>query len=223
MFGVLINIGSNSSNPNGRGRIFRDFTFEYLPIPEFRKTRDQASTYRDLGFNHVKFPKLPVHLDPEFQSFTYGHVRRGFSDMKSLLRLRKDDVLFFYATLQNEDQWSIYVIGYFKNPKVHDCRELSRHEILNLKNRGFENNAHLKRIEPSVDLLIKGGKGSRQLQKAFPLAEDDNKLALRESLRDTIRTATGRQISSGTPWFRWALSCDSRALTEKIEQWEITE
>jgi len=214
MFGVLINVGSSSSNPNGRGRIFKDFTFEYLPIPESRRTRERVPTYRELGLTHVEFPDLPVHLDPEFKSFTYGHMRRGFGDIKSLLKL-KNNTLFFYATLQKEVTWSTYIIGYFRNLEVCDCRELSEREVLNFKSRGFADNAHLKRVNPSVDLLIKGGEGSRLLTRAFPLAENDDNLVLREPLRDIIHTATGKRIRLGTPWFRWTLACSN---TDKLLQ-----
>lgn len=209
MFGVLLNVGSNSSNPNGRGRIFRDSTFEYLPIPESEKTKEKVPTYRELGFVHARFPNLPVHLDPEFETFTYGHVKRGFGDIRSLLKLKKNDVLFFYATLQKEREWSTYIVGYFRNLKVHDCRGLSTEEILDFKSIGFANNAHLKRMGPSVDLLIKGGEGSKLLKRAFPLAEDSNNRTLRKSLTDIVRTATGKEIRSGTPWFRWTLTCNN--------------
>lgn len=207
MFGVLINVGSSSSNPNGRGRIFKDSTFEYLPIPESSITTEEVPTYRELGFAYVNFPDLPVHLDPEFRTFTYGHVRRGFGDMKSLLQLKKNDTLLFYATLQKDGKWSTYVIGYFRNLQVHDCRGRQRKKILALRSRGFANNAHLKRVDPSVDLLIKGGNGSGLLTRAFPLAEDDDYLTLRKPLKDIIRTPTGKRIMSGAPWFRWTLIC----------------
>jgi hypothetical protein len=218
MFGVLVNIGSSSSNPNGRGRIFKDCTFEYLPIPEFGKTTERVPTYRDLGFDNVKFPDLPVHLDPEFQTFTYGHVKRGFGDIQSLLRLVESDVLFFYATLQNEERWSPYLIGFFRNLEVHDCRKLSTEQVLCFKSIGFSNNAHLKRVHPSVDLLIKGGEESKLLEWAFPLAEECNQLAPRKTLTDIIHTATGREILSGTPWFRWTLTSDrAEELLDRIE------
>lgn len=207
MFGVLINVGSNSSSPNGRGRIFEDLTFEYLPILEGKETREKVPTYRELGFSHLRSPDLPVHVDPEFETFTYGHVRRGFGDLRALLKLKKKDVLFFYATLHNGEDWSVYIIGYFTNLKVYDCRGLSRKKILGLNSRGFANNAHLKRVDPSVTLLVKGGKGSKLLKRAFPLTEDNKNLALRESLVDIMHTATGKSIRSGTPWFRWTLTC----------------
>jgi len=218
MFGVLINIGSSSSNPNGRGRIFRDYTFQYLPIPEFRKTIERVPTYKDLGFDHVKFPDLSVHLDPEFQAFTYGHVKRGFGDVQCLLRLAESDVLFFYATLQKEEQWFPYIIGFFRNLTVHDCRELSTEQVLGFKSTGFSNNAHLKRVHPSVDFLIKGGNDSKLLKRAFPLAEEDNQLVLRKPLIEIIHTATGKRIRSGAPWFRWTLTSEKASeLLDRIE------
>jgi len=220
--GVLINVGSSSRDPNGRGRIFNDSSFEYLPIPEGSQTRGKVPTYRDLGFTDVTFPELPVHLDPEFKTYTYGHVRRGFGDITNLLRLEEGNTLFFFATLQQERYWSTYIIGHFKIENIYDCRQLSTQEILSFKSRGFASNSHLKRVNPSVDLLIKGGKGSKLLRRAFPLAEKQDHLALRNSLRDIIFTATGKKILSGTPWFRWTLTCESAdELHRLIQNWQI--
>ena len=207
--GVLINVGSSSRNPNGRGRIFNDLTFEYLPIPEALETKESVPTYRDLGFTNVAFPDLPVHLDPEFNTYTYGHTKRGFGDIKSLIQLKKEDVLFFYATLQKGDDWSPYIIGYFKNIEVFDCRKLPEKQILGFKSKGFLNNAHLKRVNSSVALLIKGGTGSKLLKKAIPLAEDHSHLALSSSLINFISTANGRKIKPEAPWFRWTLICSN--------------
>jgi len=208
LIGLLINIGSNSTSPNGRGRIFEDYAFEYLPIPECKETTQNVATYRQLGFSHVKHPDLPVHLDPSFETFTYGHIRRGFGDIRALLKLTENDVLFFFATLERKEGWSTYIIGYFRCPRVHDCRRLSAKEILGFRFKGFADNAHLRRLDPSVDLLIKGGTTSRLLDKAFPLTEAENHLELRKSLRDTICTLTGKGIQHGTPWFRWVLRCE---------------
>lgn len=221
MFGVLINVGSSSSNSNGRGRIFDDFTFEYLPIPETEETVEKVPTYRELGFLNVKFPNLPVHLDPEFGTFTYGHVKRGFGDIECLLRFKKESVLFFYATLQKREKWYPCIIGYFRKLQVYDCRELTREQILSFKYKGFMNNAHLKREDPSVDFLIKGGMGSKLLKRAFPLAESNDTLELRKSLKDIIHTATGKRIESGKPWFRWTfVSSDCERLLAAINLYE---
>lgn len=218
MLGVLINVGSSSRDPNGRGRINEDFTFEYLPIPEGYPTREKVPTYDDLGFCNVRYPDLPVHLDPEFETHTYGHVRRGFGDIQNLLKLSRNDVVFFFATLQSEHDWAPYIIGYFRDVEIHDCRKLSSKEILELGSRGFSNNAHLKRVDPSVNFLIRGGEGSKPLVKAFPLAESADHKTLRKPLKDTILTATGKKVRSGTPWFRWTLISNNNAeLLEMIE------
>lgn len=207
MFGVLINVASNSSCVNGRGRIFGDGTFEYLPIQESRETIEKVPTYSDLGFSNVKYPHLRVHVDPEFQTYTYGHVKRGFGDIQSIARLKKDDVLFFYATLQQNSSWAPYIIGYFLIWEVLDCRNFSIERIRSLGRSGFENNAHLKRADPHVDFLIKGTEGSRLLSRAFALSEKTNPLTLKESLRDVVLTAKQRRIDLGKPWFRWTMVC----------------
>lgn len=207
MICILINVGSGASNPNGRGRVFNDGTFEYLPLPETRETTENVPTYRELGFSQVYFPDLSVHLDPEFKTFTYGHVERGFGDVKCLKELKVGDLLAFYATLQLDNQWSPFIVGYFRIQHIRDCRGLSIDTILALKSEGFENNAHLKRVDPNVDFLIKGDKTSRLLDRAFPLAKDKNPLEMRASLKDFILTPTGKKIENGKPWYRWTLVC----------------
>jgi hypothetical protein len=221
MFGVLINVASSSQNPNGRGRIFKDNAFEYLPIPENQETVERIPTYRDLGFVNIRFPDLRAHIDPEFQTFTYGHVKRGFGDIQRIAELKRDDALFFYATLQHNSNWSPFIIGYFVNLEVYDCRKLSKEEIKEFSSCGFENNAHLKRIDPQVDFLIKGGVGSRKLSRAFPLAEEDSHLTLQKKLQEIVFTSTDKKIKSGTPWFRWTLTCNnSLKLLKIIEAWQ---
>lgn len=225
LLGVFVNVGSSTSKetPNGRGKILDSFQFEYLPIPEQEKTIVKIPTYRELGFQQIKFPDLPVHLDPEFNTFTYGHVERGYGDMNSLLRLEKDDALFFHATLQKDSTWSTYVIGYFMNIERYDCRRLSAKETSALKDNGFADNAHLKRVDPHVDLLLKGARGSKQLRRAFPLAEEKDHLTLRRSLADIMFTAGGKKIERGAPWFRWTLICtDCARLLKAIEDWQVS-
>jgi hypothetical protein len=207
VFCILINVGSGASNPNGRGRVFDDGTFEYLPLPETVETAEKVPIYKELGFSNVKFPDLPVHLDPEFKTFTYGHVKRGFGDIRCLKELEVGDLLAFYATLQYDSQWSPFAIGYFRVQQVIDCRRLSNEDIIALKAKGFQNNAHLKRVDPHVDFLIKGDRTSRLLNRAFPMAEERNPLKIRASLKDIVFTTTGKEIENGRPWYRWILIC----------------
>lgn len=206
-YGVLINIGSNTRYPNKRGRISNDQSFDYLPIPEYESIREKIPTYLDLGFSHVDSPDLLVHLDPEFNTFTYGHIIR-FGEIRALLNLEKNDHLFFYATLSElnkEKRWAPYIIGYFKIKEVVDCRDLSDEEIFQLKAIGFGLNAHLKRNSPSVDILIKGTAESILLNRAFPLADKFNHLELKKSLINLVHTLKDETITPNTPWYRWTM------------------
>jgi hypothetical protein len=218
VLGVLLNVASNSGHLNGRGRIFPDGSFEYLPIPEDQPTRVTVPTYRSLGYPHVKYPDLPVHLDPEFTSCTYGHITRGFGDISSLLRLGHEDTLFFYATLQSREGWATYMIGYFQQLTIIDCRHKGYDDVLSLRERGFHNNAHLKRENPEVDLLIHGGAGSKRLSRAFPLSRAATPRSLDPSLTNLLFTSTGKTVQSGSPWFRWTLTCpQTEILLAKIQ------
>ena len=82
-----LNIASNATSKNGRAWIdpaAREFA--YLPIQEDEKPERKIPTYRDLGFPNVKCPHLPVHLDPEFETFTYGHNNRvGDAGLQAML------------------------------------------------------------------------------------------------------------------------------------------
>jgi predicted RNase H-like HicB family nuclease len=142
-----LNIASSTTNKNGRGWIDpKTRKFVYLPIEEYMELERPAPTYRDLGFPDVRYPHLPVHLDPEFETFTYGH-RTRFGDARPW-KMEQGDILFFYATLDllpERKKWGTYIIGYFTVEHVQDTRALKPEQIKILK--GFENNAHMKREE----------------------------------------------------------------------------
>jgi len=119
----------------------------------------------------------------------------------------KKGILFFYATLQKDENWAPYLIGYFKELQIYDCRGKSKKEILKLGNLGFSNNAHLKRLDPSVDFLIKGGADSRMLKRAFKLAEGLGHERIADELKEIVLTASGKKVKTGAPWYRWTLIC----------------
>lgn len=100
----------------GLGPLFPDGSFEYVPIPENPK----KSSLRSLLYSQIsaqsggsveqfvpkRYRGTLAHYDPEFSTFTYGDPtkhKRG-----QLLRLRKQDLLVFYAGLAR-----------FTNARVH--------------------------------------------------------------------------------------------------------
>jgi hypothetical protein len=126
----------------------------------------------------------PVHLDPEFKTYTYGDAT---SPKQSLARLIAGDFLVFCCGLQQWDsirkafdgQPALYVVGYFEvelagtHPSL--CRELGERAV----NRRFKNNFHVRyrrRLQPQGDrlILIGGGPGSRRFRKAYRISQLGN-------------------------------------------------
>ena len=170
-----------------------------------------APTYRELGFADVAYPHLPVHLDPEFETFTYGY-RKRFGDAR-LWGMQRGDILFFYATLDllpERKKWGTYIIGYFTVEHVQDTHALKPEQIKSLK--GFENNAHMKRINPRVDLLVKGSSDSKLYKHAIQLSHPQDTRRLHPTLASLLTTVTGKPVG-GAGWHRWLLYSESEVLS----------
>lgn len=207
-----LNIASNTGQKNGRGWIdptTREFV--YLPIEEDMELEKPAPSYRDLGFPDVKCPHLPVHLDPEFETFTYGHIRR-FGDAR-LWRMEEGDILFFYATLDllpAAKKWGVYIVGYFIVDHVQDTHEMTPQQVKRLKE--FQNNAHLRRLNPAVDLLVKGSADSRLYKRAIQLSDPEDTRRLDPAFAGLLTTVKSKPVK-GAVWYRWLLYSEKDALS----------
>ena len=111
-----------------------------------------------------------VHLDPEFQTFTYGDPT---PPKRSLRKLERGDYLIFYCGLQHWDEadgWrsheapGLYLIGYF----VVEVAGIASQFDDTMLRAQFGRNFHVR--YPSVFqeqrnrlVLVKGGTGSRLL------------------------------------------------------------
>jgi hypothetical protein len=169
---VGINIGSQT-NPeeHGRGPIYSDGSFEYVPITERDETVDYP-TYGDLENNaSIVQEHLDdvAHFDPEFpelspgENYTYGDP--GDIKRKSLTKLSQGDYVFFYGTLDYEDNrpperywinegWGGYIFGHFRlavEPIVGEEEYQSTPEDIK---SALENNAHLRRKELDENIVF---------------------------------------------------------------------
>lgn len=115
--------------------------------------------------------KQPMHVDPEFESFTYGDPT---SPKAGLRNLKPGDLLVFYAGLEGFDTSSppaLYLIGYFKVKMAGLATSFSKVEI----DTHFAQNFHVRHrtlLQQQEDklVLVKGSKGSRLYKKAHLLS-----------------------------------------------------
>jgi hypothetical protein len=172
-----------------------------VPIAEIDE-QAMPLTYRDIGLTNVAYPHLPVHYDPEFDTFTYGHAWRGWGDQR-LKDMQGGDLLFFYSTLDllpDKTRWGLYIIGFFMIQSVVNTTKMTPEEIARLP--GFENNAHLRYERPKAHLLVKGSAESRLYTRAIPLSDPNDNRRIHPSLRGMLKTAGGRIVEGGPGWYR---------------------
>ena len=237
---ALINIGGNNSKGScGRGPIFFDGTFKYIPIPENEKALEDVTfrfpKYSEIGIEEYVRKGLKgsfVHIDPNFQEMTYGHIERGFGYETILRKLAEGDILAFYATLNFNDKgkhqkfkwinkrWGTYIIGAFTISGVYD-----QSEFLKLPYRQrfqFKSNPHFLRKDHGAYYWVAGNPNSPGLfNTAFPLDDEDNKP--NEFLIENFTASSGLKPSE-TGYYRSAFICDSNPhkIWKQIEKHSMT-
>lgn len=165
---VLLRVGIDSGSGGIQGPLFKDGSFEYICIPD--KKGVSVHTYGSLlgrnGSPHsAYFPmrkreeiaKRHVHLDPEFDTFTYGDPT---TPKRSLRTLEKGDCLIFYAGLQGWDDetgWTqtvapaLYIIGYFVVEMAGMAEDFSK-ATLQVE---FGENFHVRYVQPAGTLRFR--------------------------------------------------------------------
>jgi hypothetical protein len=175
---VLLRVGIDSGSGKLQGPLFADGSFEFVPIPD--KFSEGVHTYGNtLGrkgaplvtyfprHRHGAMQDQCMHLDPEFETFTYGDPT---SPKASLRTLQPGDMLVFYAGLEGWDHKSepaLYLVGYFVVSWAGLATELPEDEIRRRCGRNF----HVRyeavfRSQRDRLVLVQGGPGSRLLEKA---------------------------------------------------------
>jgi hypothetical protein len=181
---VLLRVGIDAGSGGIQGPLFKDGTFEFVCIPDNKGV--SVHTYgnmvgRDGTPLAEYFPKArrkaiatqPVHVDPEFETLTYGDPT---PPKRSLRTLKPGDFLVFYCGLQEWDAeggWNrdnrpaLYLAGSFEVALAG----LAAHFEQKVLATEFGKNFHVR--YPTVfkqqkdDLvLVKGGPGSRMFSKA---------------------------------------------------------
>lgn len=155
---LYFRIGADTSSPGSRGPVFKDGTFEYIPIGESELTTETRTYGNMIGRNgnpfstYVGHANTKMHYDPEFEIedglSVYGDAfdinkPTGKSYYKKFTQLQKGDIIAFYTGL---DHWpkddsideEYYFIGYIEVDEVIESN------INNMQQQ--PSNAHKKRF-----------------------------------------------------------------------------
>ena len=103
---VLLRVGIDTGSGGIHAPLFRDGSFEYIPIPDNFGGRgvDERTYGNTMSRNgqplishfpehrRSKMRDKPMHFDPEFETFTYGDPIRG-GPKRSLANLDRGDIL----------------------------------------------------------------------------------------------------------------------------------
>jgi Nucleotide modification associated domain 3 len=185
MKAALLRVGIDSGSGGIQGPLFKDGTFEFIPIPKYGN-RDPR-TYGNIIGRHGKplieyFPKQrqakmadhSMHVDPEFETYTYGDPTPPKSSLKNL---EEGDMLIFYCGLHGWDfkcEPALYLIGYFEVLKAGIASDFDPKII----NKLFNHNYHVMHqglFHEQKDrlVLVKGSDESRLLNKAVLISTTD--------------------------------------------------
>jgi hypothetical protein len=182
---VLLRVGIDTGSGGIHGPLFRDGSFEYIPIPDCYggKGVDKRTYGNSRGKGALRladyFPEArrdtisdqPVHFDPEFETFTYGDPTRPKASLRDL---REGSLLVFYAGLKGWDfdcPPALYIIGCFEVARAGLATSFSKGELAGM----FRNNFHVMHRDVFQDqrdrlVLVKGNSNSRLLKKAVRIS-----------------------------------------------------
>lgn len=181
---VLLRVGVDTGAAAGGmvGPLFRDGSFDFVPIPDGLHLDER--TYGNTEGRHGRklveyFPEKkrqfkasqPMHVDPEFETFTYGDPTQP---KVGLRKLEPGDMLIFYAGLSGWDfpsQPALYIVGYFEVARAGKANHFSDEELRDL----FSANYHVRHPTVFTEqrarlVLVKGSGKSRLLSKAHRIS-----------------------------------------------------
>ncbi len=179
---ALVRVGIDKGSGGMYGPIFKDDTFEFIPIPAKNGDMTYGNTPgKYSNFMIEYFPQTRrdnnrnklIHYDPEFETFTYGDPT---SPKAGLRNLKKGDYLVFYCGLKGFEcskPEALYICAYFEVLVAGYAKNFSPADLT----KYFSNNFHVKNrnvFKKQLDdlILVKGSKNSRLLTKAMRISAE---------------------------------------------------
>jgi hypothetical protein len=113
-----------------------------------------------------------MHVDPEFDTFTYGDPTRP---KRGLCNLEAGDLLVFYAGLQrwpaNRTRGALYIVGHFEVAFAGIASGLSDAQVAMCAANFHVRHQSLFEVQRDRLVLVKGASGSRLLDRAVLISE----------------------------------------------------
>jgi len=221
---LLLRVGIDTGYGGTLAPIYEDGAFEFIPIYETAdEETSESRTYSDIEarraetiaeFVPAETATKRVHLDPEFDTYTYGDPT-GKRDW--VRQLDPNDLLVFYAGLKPSEsvdtdasdspEKGLYIIGHFCVNEVVDFQETSNWEQYRHR---YPENAHMKRAEEPEELVLISGdpKQSALLEKGILISKTDTDSLDRryyvasDELEDNLDVSGKIQQSVPPRWIR---------------------
>lgn len=214
---VLLRVGIDTGCGGIHAPLFADGSFEYLPILDTSGSDER--TYGSILGRHGRplaeyFPPSrqarmahhPIHVDPEFETFTYGDPGAPKSGLR---HLAAGDLLVFYAGLHGWDfpcDPALYLIGYLEVQLAGKAADIGDDVI----HTHFAANFHVRHpaifaAQHDVLVLVKGTASSRLLRRAVRISEVGRNRAgkplhvLSQSMREHFGEFSGRLSIQRSP------------------------
>jgi hypothetical protein len=187
---VLLRVGIDSGCGGIQGPLFKDGSFEFICIPDKKgvSIHKYGTCISPNGIPHSdyfpvsqrkKMAQKHVHLDPEFNTFTYGDPT---PPKRSLRKLENGDHLIFYCGLQEWDDvagWNheqspgLYIVAHFVVETAGMATDFTKQTLQS----EFGQNFHVKypsvfKVQREQLVLVKGREGSRLLKKAYRISSE---------------------------------------------------
>ncbi|MEO2033611.1 MAG: hypothetical protein ABGZ35_16150, partial [Planctomycetaceae bacterium] len=185
---VLLRVGIDSGCGGIQSPLFEDGTFEFVCIPDNKRVsiHKYGTCVGKDGLPYSRyFPERQrekiaeqhIHLDPEFETYTYGDPT---TPKRSLRKLVTGDYLIFYCGLQDWDEasgWNrerspgLYIVGYFEVELAGMATDFTKTKL----KAEFGQNFHVRypsvlEIQLEQLVVVKGGSGSRLLNNAHRIS-----------------------------------------------------
>lgn len=179
---AMIRVGVDTGSGGTHGPLFADGSFEFVPIPDnenldertygnYRGRNNQPLITYFPAARQAKMMHQAMHVDPDFDTFTYGDPT---SPKSGLRHLEKGDLLIFYGGLHGHKhpvEPALFLFGYFEVQAAGYATQFTTTELETY----FQANFHVRHkviFERQKEklVLVKGSEQSRLLRQAVKIS-----------------------------------------------------